>query len=170
MSLEARWFAYFPSVRSLTSCYVLTMFKTDMWGMFEQSTMLIFEERENPQLNCILQTIVSQFCPNFIQVLFSPSLNCQTSLTCLSMLWPLLCPGTSFLTPRTGCGGRTGTPTREHSACVPGWTSTETSATSGVTRSEVEIPDWFFHTFTFALVFVIFFVIFPTYYHFSVSV
>ena len=83
MSLEARWFAYFPSVRSLTSCYVVTMFKTDMWGMFEQSTMLIFEERENPQLNCILQTIVSQFCPNFIQVLFSPSLNCQTSLTCL---------------------------------------------------------------------------------------
>ena len=51
--------------------------------MFEQSTMLIFEERENPQLNCILQTIVSQFCPNFIQVLFSPSLNYLTSLTCL---------------------------------------------------------------------------------------
>ena len=40
--------------------------------MFEQSTMLIFEERENPQLNCLLQTIESQFCPNFI--LKSPSI------------------------------------------------------------------------------------------------
>ena len=34
--------------------------------MFEQSTMLILGARENPQLNCLLRTIVSQLCPNFI--------------------------------------------------------------------------------------------------------